>query len=79
MMGMKPTSEDFYGALHQIDMDDDSEPISQEVLDRLAEWKIIEIQPDEKPTLTKYGHRCFTGLESGDWGTPEFNDELNQA
>jgi hypothetical protein len=76
---MKPTSEDLYGALHQIGMDDDSEPISQGILDRLAEWKIIEIQPDGKPTLTKYGDLCFSGMESGDWGTPEFDDELNQA
>ncbi|HEV2968669.1 MAG TPA: hypothetical protein VGY55_01695 [Pirellulales bacterium] len=71
---MKPTSEDLYGALHQIGMDERDEPIRREILDRLAEWKIVEIQPDGRPTLTKYGQRCFTGLESGDWGTPEFDE-----
>jgi hypothetical protein len=74
-----PTSEDYYGVLYQIGMEDDAEPISRETLDRLVEWKIVEIQPDGRPTLTKYGERCFTGLESGDWGTPEFDDELNRA
>jgi hypothetical protein len=67
-----PTSEDFYGALYQIGMEETDKPIDKAILDRLAEWKIVEIQPDGKPTLTKYGDHCFTGMESGDWETPEF-------
>ncbi len=76
---MKPTSENLYGAVYAIGMEDFSEPISQDILDRLTKWTIIEIQPDGRPTPTKYGERCFSALESGDWGTPEFDEELNQA
>jgi hypothetical protein len=27
----------------------------------------------------RYGEHCFSGIESGDWGTPEFNGRFNQA
>jgi hypothetical protein len=64
--------EDLYEALWQIGSRESDEPIRQEILARLAELHIIEIQPDGEPTLTKYGQRCFIGMESGDWETPEF-------
>jgi hypothetical protein len=68
---MKLESEDLYGALWLIGMEDTDEPIDQTILDRLAEWKTIEIQ-DGKPTLTKYGERCFSGMDARGWDIPEF-------
>jgi hypothetical protein len=65
------SSEDVYDALYRI-ASEESEPINQAILDRLVEPKIDEIQPDGKPTFTRIGERCYVGMESGDWGTPEF-------
>ena len=71
---MKIESEVLYGVLWQIGSEESDEPIDRAILDRLAKLHIIEIQPDGKPTLTKYGERCYVGMESGDWETPEFEE-----
>jgi hypothetical protein len=69
---MRLESEDLYEALWQIGSGESDELIRPEILDRLAELKIIEILPDGKPTLTKFGARYYVRMESGDCDLPEF-------
>jgi len=69
---MKLEPENLYSAIWQIGAECEGEPLPRrDLLDRLAELKIIEIQPNGKPTFTKYGERCYVGMESGDGGLPE--------
>jgi hypothetical protein len=70
---MKLDPENLYSALWQIGAGCEGEPLPRrDLLNRLAELKIIDFQPNGKPTLTKYGERCYSGIESGDRGVPEF-------
>jgi hypothetical protein len=68
---MKPTSEDLYGALWLIGSEERDEPIRRETLARLAELKIIHVQPSGKPELTTLGWQLYGEMESGD-APPEF-------
>jgi hypothetical protein len=68
---MKPTSEDLYGAMWQIGSEKSDEPIRRDILDRLAELTIIEVQPHGGPELTTSGCEPYREIESGD-APPEF-------
>jgi hypothetical protein len=68
---MKPTSEDLYGALWQIGEDSDGEPPRPEVITRLTELKIVEVQPTGRPELTTLGWQLYRELEADD-APPEF-------
>jgi hypothetical protein len=72
---MRIESEELYGALWQIGAEFEGEPLPRrEILDRLAELKIVEVQPDGRPTLTEYGERCYAVMESGEGDIPEFEE-----
>jgi hypothetical protein len=66
-------SEDLHVALWQIGLEESDKPIRQEILDRLAELKIIEIQPGCKIELTTLGWELFTEIEAGP-SPPEFEE-----
>jgi hypothetical protein len=68
---MKPTSEELYGALWEIGSDESDEPIRRDILDRLTELKIIEVQPNGRPELTTLGWQLYREMEAGD-APPEF-------
>jgi hypothetical protein len=69
---MKLEPEDLCSALWRIGAECEGEPLPRrDLLDRLAELEIVEIQ-DGKPTLTKFGERCYVVLESGEGGVPAF-------
>jgi hypothetical protein len=70
-----PTTEDLYDCLQRIGQNDPVYgEIEPEALQKLIEFRIAELGLDGTPRLTAYGERCYVGLESGDWGTPEFHD-----
>ena len=68
---MKPTSEDLYGALWQIGEDSEGEQPRPEVITRLTELEIIEVQPNGRPELTTRGWQLYRDVESGS-APPEF-------
>ena len=72
---MRIESEDLYAALWLIGAECEGEPLPRrEILDRLAELKIVEFEPGGKPALTEYGERCYAGMESRDGTVPEFEE-----
>jgi hypothetical protein len=72
---MRIESDELYGALWQIGAEFEGEPLPrQEIIDRLAELKMVEIQPEGKPALTKYGERCYVIIESGEGDVPELEE-----
>ena len=72
---MRIESDELYSALWQIGAEFKGEPLPrQEILNRLAELKMIEIQPDGKPALTKYGEWCYVTIESGEGDVSDFEE-----
>ena len=72
---MRIESDELYGALWQIGERFEGEPLPrQEIINRLAELKMIEIQPDGKLALTKYGQWCYVTIESGKSDVSEFEE-----
>jgi hypothetical protein len=75
---MTPTVEQLANAVYVIG---DEEPlereIPQEVLDKLAELGMVNLEVDSAPTLTEYGQRTYTAMEAGD-DVPEFTYEAEE-
>ena len=72
---MRIESHELCGALWQIGSEFEGEPLPrQEIIDRLAELKMIEIQSDGKPALTKYGEWRYVTIESGKGDVSEFEE-----
>ena len=72
---MRIESDELYGALWQIGSEFEGEPLPrQEIINRLADLKMIEIQSDGKPALTKYGEWRYVIIESGKGDVSEFEE-----
>jgi Mn-dependent DtxR family transcriptional regulator len=73
---MTPTVEQLADAIYRIS---DEEPleteIPQDVLDKLAELGMVNLEVDSAPTLTEHGERTYVAIEAGD-DIPEFDDDL---
>ncbi|HEV2971039.1 MAG TPA: hypothetical protein VGY55_13785 [Pirellulales bacterium] len=62
--------EELYGALRQMGAGEIHEPIRPDILTRLAELKVFQVEHG-KSTLTKLGERRYVATESGD-APPDF-------
>jgi hypothetical protein len=72
---MSPTIEQLAGALYTIGNEEPLETeIPQDVLDKLAELGMVNLEVDSAPSLTEHGERTYIAIEAGD-DIPEFDYE----
>jgi len=71
---MPATSQQLWDAIYRLRTDDDTAMIAPDVIDKLIEFKMVELGAAGLPHLTGYGENCFLILESGDDSTTEIDD-----
>jgi hypothetical protein len=72
---MQPTSVQLWDAIYHLGADDlAADNIPPAVIDKLIEFKMVEMSATSLPQLTPYGEKCYIEMESGDDVVPELND-----
>ena len=71
---MNFSSEELYSALWQTGAASEGESPHPEIIARLAELKMVEVQPGGKPELTTLGWQLYSQMQLGDT-PPEFEQQ----